>query len=145
VSLIHRSAIKPGTSTDQNNVNYWRLDSAVKKADIISKQSGKSLVTELSTMITPMVEELNRIVLSSTATVDEKLQAASLAQQILSKAVLAEASVRKRAAAKKHTALQEKLLEQRKIEQSERRARKQQKIARKLAETEQHLGGVNVI
>ena len=109
-----------------------------------SKQSGNSVVKELASMITPMVEELQKIVLSETATVDEKLAAGSLAQQILSKAVANESSVRHRSSMKKHTKLQERLLEQRKIEAAERKVKKQQKIALRLAETEQQIGGVNV-
>jgi len=109
-----------------------------------SKQSGKSVVKELASMITPMVEELQKIVLSETATVDEKLAAGSLAQQILSKAVLAESSTRKRQAARAHTKLQKDLLAQRRQEIADKRARKQQKIALRLAETEQQIGGVNV-
>ncbi len=104
-----------------------------------SKQSGKSVVKELASMITPMVEELQKIVLSETATVDEKLAAGSLAQQILSKAVLAESSVRKRSIARKHTALQEKLLVQRQQEQSEKRARKQARIAEQLRIAEKEI------
>jgi hypothetical protein len=108
-----------------------------------SKQSGNSVVKELASMITPMVEELQKIVLSETATVDEKLAAGSLAQQILSKAVANESSVRHRSSMKKHTKLQERLLEQRKIEREERRAKKAAKVAETLRQAEEELRSAN--
>jgi hypothetical protein len=121
------------------------LEEAVKKACMESRQSGKSVATELSTMISPMVAELQKIVLSETASIDEKLQAAALAQKILSKAVLAEISTGKTAATRAHIGLQKDLLTQRRKEQSDKRAKRQAKVAQKLAETEQQLGGLDGI
>ena len=64
MSLIKRKQ-KPGGMSDQRDSNiryYFWLEEAVKKACMESRQSGKSVATELSTMISPMVAELQKIV-----------------------------------------------------------------------------------
>lgn len=106
-----------------------------------SKQSGNSVVKELASMITPMVEELQKIVLSETATVDEKLAAGSLAQQILGKAVLAESSARKRSVARLEDKGRKARLELRKQAIAERKAKKHAKIEAQLEEARRQIEG----
>jgi hypothetical protein len=141
MSLINRNRIKSGTSTDENNRNYWYLEQAVRRACMDSKQSGNSVVKELASMITPMVEELQKIVLSETATVDEKLAAGSLAQQILGKAVLAESSARKRSVARLEDKGRKARLELRKQAIAERKAKKHAKIEAQLEEARRQIEG----
>jgi hypothetical protein len=140
MSLIHRRSIKSGTSTDENNRNYWYMEQAVQKADAISKQSGKSLVSELAPMISPMVEALQKIVLSETASTEEKLQAASLAQQILSKAVANETNARKQSVAGKHVRVQKDRLAERTAKQADKRAKRAAQVAEQLRQAERELG-----
>jgi hypothetical protein len=140
MSLIHRRSIKSGTSTDLNNTNYMYLDSAVRKADAISKQSGKSLVTELAPMISPMVEALQKIVLSETASTEEKLSAASLAQQMLSKIVANETNARKQSVARSHVRVQKDRLAERTAKQADKRAKRAAQVAEQLRQAERELG-----
>jgi hypothetical protein len=91
-------------------------------------------------MISPMVEALQKIVLSETASTEEKLSAASLAQKILSKAVLAEISTGKTAATRAHIGLQKDLLTQRRKEQSDKRAKRAAQVAEQLRQAERELG-----